>query len=604
VNRRSGLGSLNSPVASPIGGITESVSEDLDHQAAKSVMEGFSGVLTYHNDNQRIGANLYETILTPSNVNAVKFGKLYSLPLDGDVYAQPLYVPSVAIPGLGIRNVVYAATENNTVYALDADDPKGLILWSAHLGQASLESELPDGSCSIILPALGITGTPVIDPTTHTLYVVAYSFEHSRQEYRLHALDISTGDERRGSPVVISASVEGKGDGNRNDEIIFDPSLQLQRTGLALDAGSVYIAFGSNCDYGDFHGWLLAYDASTLREKAAFISTPNKSRGGIWQAGAAPGVDSLGHVYLSTGDGTFDAESGGADYGDTFLKLGLSSDDRLAVLDYFTPHDQERMDDLNEDLGSSGSVLLPDQPGPHPHLLVSGAKSGTIYVIDRDSMGHFRRDEDPIVQTLPAALPKIDSTAAYWEGVSGRWVYINGVGGPLQQYPVTDGRLSSAPVFQSEELFGYPGSTPSISANGKSNGIVWVVGIAKPDTRTVVYAYLHRLRVAFHDLVHEPRLFFRKILERIELLFHSPSIFWGSLKKILPRRTPDSLDRPAILRAYDATDVSKLLYDSSEAPENRDRADGPVKFVVPTIANGKVYFGTQDHLDVYGLLTK
>jgi hypothetical protein len=574
-------------------------------RSSSSKVDEFSGVLTYHNGNARIGVNPYETILTPSNVNAGGFGKLFTVHLDGDVYAQPLYVPKVAVPSRGIHNTVYVATENNTLYAIDADDPKGLILWSAHLGQALSFKDVAKGFCTVIAPVLGITGTPVIEASTHTLYVVARTFENSRQEYQLHALDISTGEERPGSPVVISASLPGTGDGSRNGKIIFDPNQQLQRTGLALVAGKVHIGFGSNCDYGNYHGWLLAYDASTLRQTAAIVTTPNASRGGIWQSGAAPGADEEGNLFIVTGDGTFDAKSGGTDYGDTFLKLSLHPDDRWEVLDYFTPFDQRRMDDLNDDLGSSGTVLLPDQPGSHPHLLVSAAKSGTIYVLDRDNMGHFRGENDAqTVQTLRGALPKIDSTAAYWEGTQGRWVYISGVGGPLQQYSLNDGKLSSRPEFQSEELFGYPGSTPSVSAAGKSNGIVWVVGTTVPDNRTVVRAYLHRFRVNIYSLVHEPRIFFHKLFVRFSLLFHSPSIFWGSLKKMLPKKTPEALDRPAILRAYDATNVSNLLYDSTEAPQNRDQADLPVKFVVPTIANGKVYFGTQGYLDVYGLLNK
>jgi outer membrane protein assembly factor BamB len=581
------------------------VSTGSPHGNAPPEAEGFSGVLTYHNDNARIGANLHETILTPSNVNAADFGKLFTVSLDGDVYAQPLYVPQVAVPLQGVHNIVYAATENNTVYALDADDPKGLILWRAHLGEPLRPDDLPGATCTVIVPTLGITGTPVIEASTHTLYVVSRTFEHSRHEYRLHALDISTGEERHGSPVVISPSVKGTGAGSRNGKILFEPTLQVQRLGLALIAGTVYVGFASNCDYGDYHGWLLAYDASTLTQIAAFVSTPNALRGGMWEAGDAPGVDRDGNVYIVTGDGTFDAERGGSDYGDTFLKLSLRPNDRWQVLDYFTPFDQERMDDLNEDLGSSGAVLLPDQPGPHSHLLVGGAKSGTIYVIDRDNMGRFRNEnDDQIVQTVRGALPRIVSTAAYWEGPQARWVYISGVGGPLQEYSVIDGKLSSPPVFQSEELLGYPGSTPSISANGKANGIVWVVGTAEPAERTVAKAYFHHFSLAFHSLVHEPRTFFHKILVRIKLLFHSPSIFWHSLKKLLPNPTPDSLDRPAILRAYDAANVSNLLYASTEAPQDRDRASLPVKFVVPTIANGKVYFGTQGHLEVYGLLNK
>jgi hypothetical protein len=583
----------------------ESTTVDSAKASTTPMGGGFSGVLTYHNDNARIGANLHETILTPSNVNAGNFGKLFTVRLDGDVFAQPLYVPKVAVPTQGIHNLVIVATENNTVYAIDADDPKGLILWSTHLEPALPFKDVPAGACTVIVPLIGITGTPVIEAATNTLYVVARTFEQSNHNFKLHALDIATGKDRPKSPVVISASAQGTGDGSRDGKLVFATTLQLQRPGLALSAGKLYVGFASNCDYGNYHGWLLAYDASTLRQTAAFLTTPNGARGGIWQSGAAPGVDEDGQLYIVSGDGTFNAESGGFDYGDAFLKLSPRPDGHLTILDYFTPFDQDRLNELNEDLGSSGTVLLPDQPGPHPHLLISADKSGTIYVVDRDNMGHFRRENnDQIVQTIRGALPKINSTAAYWEGTQGRWVYINGVGGPMQQYSVIEGRLSAHPVFQSEELFGYPGSTPSISADGKTNGIVWVVGTAEADTRRQVSAYFHHIGLAFRSLVHEPRAFFRKIVMRIKLLFHSRSVFWGSLKKLLPRRTPEVLDRPGILRAYDANDVGNLLYDSTEAPQNRDQADLPVKFVVPTIANGKVYFGAQSHLDVYGLLNK
>jgi outer membrane protein assembly factor BamB len=583
----------------------EFVSTGSPHGNPPPEAEGFSGVLTYHYNNALTGANLHETILTPSNVNAADFGKLFTVSLDGDVYAQPLYVPRVAVPLEGVHDIVYAATEHNTVYAIDADDPNGLILWSAHLGEPLRPDDLPGATCTVIVPTLGITGTPVIDAATHTLYVVSRTFENSRHEYRLHALDISTGEERHGSPVVISPSVQGTGAASRNGKITFEPTLQLQRLSLVLFAGKVYVGFGSNCDYGEYHGWLLAYDASTLAPIATFVSTPNALRGGIWEAGAAPAVDQDGNVYVVTGDGTFDGERGGSDYGDTVLKLSLRSDDRWQVLDYFTPFDQEQMDVINWDLGSSGAVLLPDQPGPHPHLLVTGTKGGAIYVVDRDNMGHFRREnDDQIVQALRGVLPRIVSTAAYWEGTQGSRVYISGVGGPLQEYSVIDGKLSSAPVFHSEELFGFPGPTPAISANDKANGIVWVVGTEEPSERSVVKAYFHHMGLAIHNLVHEPRTFFHNILVRIKLLFHSPSIFWHSLKKLLPNPTPDVRERPAILRAYDAGNVSNLLYSSTQAPLDRDRANLPVKFVVPTIANGKVYFGTQGHLEVYGLLNK
>lgn len=565
---------------------------------------GLEGMLTYHNDLSRTGENLQERLLTPANVNATSFGKLFTIPVDGNVYAQPLYAANVAVPHLGIHNVVYVATENDTVYAFDGDDPKGVILWSDHLGPALRASDLPD-VCSGIEPSIGITGTPVIDAVTRTLYVVALTFHNSVEEYWLHALDISTGGEKLGSPVTILASAQGTGRGSENGKITFQPGLQLQRPGLALAGGEVYIGFGSNCDIGDFHGWLLAYDASTLKQSGVFLSTPNGAHGGIWQSGAAPAVDSENNLFAVTGDGTFDVASGGPDYGDTFLKLRLERSGKWTVLDYFTPFDENELNELNEDLGSGGVVLLPDQSGPHPHLMVSGVKSGTVYVLDRDHLGRFNTtDNHQIVQSLPSALPRIYSTAAYWEGTNSRWIYFNGMGGPLQAYSVVSGILSAKPTSQAEELFGYPGATPAVSANGTENGIVWIVGTAAPGTRTAAHAYFHRLGLMLYKVTHQPKVFFQKILHRINVIIHRPSMIWAYIRTLRPNRTPEALDRPAILHAYDATDLTNLLYDSTEAPQNRDQADRPVKFVVPTIANGKVYFGTEDHLDVYGLLNK
>jgi hypothetical protein len=593
-----------------ISAATSTVSFEFDPKAAgdhaiTSSPGGFEGILTYHNNLSRTGQNLQERLLTPANVNAAQFGRLFTIPVDGNVYAQPLYMAKVAVPHLGFHNVVYVATENNTVYAFDADDPKGIVLWSNQLGPALRASDLPSGTCAGIVPSIGITGTPVIDSVTKTLYVVALNYHNSVEEYWLHALDISTGAEKPGSPVPISTSVQGTGRGSENGKIHFQAALQLQRPGLALAGGEVYIGFGSNCDLGDYHGWLLAYDTTTLKQTGVFITTPRGAHGGIWQSGAAPAVDSNNNLFLETGDGTFDVPSGGSDYGDTFLRLRLEPNGKWAVQDYFTPFDENKLNELNEDLGSGGIILLPDQSGPHPHLLVGGAKSGTLYVLDRDHLGHFNAtDNHQIVQSLPSILPRIYSTAAFWESSNGQWVYINGMGGPVQAYSIVSGLLSAKPSSQTEELYGYPGATPAISANGTGNGIVWIVGSPEPDTRTAAQAYFHRLGLVFHKMTHEPRAFFRKVLHLIYVIFHHPSMLWAYVRTWLPNRAPEALDRPAVLRAYDAADLTNLLYDSSEAPQNRDQASRPVKFAVPVIANGKVYFGTEDHLDVYGLLNK
>lgn len=499
---------------------------------------GFAGVLMSRGDLARTAQNLNETILTPANVNSNAFGKKFANPVDGYVFAQPLYVPALPIPGHGNRNVVYVATENNSVYAFDADSA-GPPLWNVNLGVPAPLWTLP---CKDIQPTVGITSTPAIDLGSNTMYVVARTLKGRTNYYYLHALDIASGTEKFGGPVEISATVSGTAEGNHEGKITFDPLLQLQRPGLVLAGGSIYIAFGSDCDFGLFHGWLFAYDARTLAQKNLFIPTPDGEHGGIWQSGAAPAIDLDGNMYLVTGDGEFDANVGGQDYGDSILKLSLRAPS-LAPTDYFSPFNQRKLLDDNQDLGTGGVILLPDQPGVHPHLLLTAGKDGTIYLIDRNSLGHFKSSSDnQIVQSLQHKfVHRIHSSAAFWAGADQSWVYLGGVSDSLKAFALNDGKLSDSPTSQSEITFGYPGPTPTVSANGKLNGIVWALS-----------------------------------------------------------SNPGSPDQ--VLNAYDARDLGKLLYSSNQAANDRDKADRQVKFVVPTIANGKVYFGTRDHLDVYGLL--
>jgi hypothetical protein len=499
---------------------------------------GFSGVLVSRGDEMRTSDNLNESILTLANVNAATFGKLFANPVDGYVYAQPLYVPALTIPEHGNHNVVYVATENNSVYAFDGDQP-GPPLWNVNLGPPAPLWTLP---CKDIQPTVGITGTPVIDLASNTMYVVARTLKGRTNYYYLHALDIADGTEKFGGPVEISATASGTAEGSHEGKITFDPLLQLQRPGLVLAGGSIYVAFGSDCDFGLFHGWLFAYDARTLAQKNLFIPTPDGENGGIWQSGAAPAVDLDGNMYLVTGDGEFDAHVGGRDYGDAILKLPLAAP-TFAPTDYFSPFNQRKLLDDNQDLGTGGVILLPDQPGVHPHLLLTAGKDGTIYLVDRDDLGHFKSSSDSqIVQSLQHKfVHRIHSSAAFWAGSEKSWVYLGGVSDSLKAFALNDGKLSDSPTSQSETTFGYPGPTPAISANGKLNGIVWALS-----------------------------------------------------------SNPGSPDQ--VLNAYDARDLGKLLYSSNQAANNRDKADGQVKFVVPTIANGKVYFGTRDHLDAYGLL--
>jgi hypothetical protein len=494
----------------------------------------FDGVFTYRYDDSGTGQNRSETFLTPKNVNAQMFGKLFAAPVDGYVYAQPLYVPNISVQGQNAHNVVYAATEHDTVFAFDADS--GAELFRKNLGTAVPEKALP---CRDMGPEIGITGTPVIDPETKTLYVVAKVYENGASSFRLHAVDIASGNERPGSPSSISAIVAGHGGGGRNGNVTFDATSQLQRPGLRIVNGQVVIAFGSLCDRGAFHGWVFLYDVSTLKQLAAFLTTPDGHHGGIWQAGAAPAVDSAGNVYVISGDGEFDPNEQHANFGDTILKLRSNGAGALAPSDYFTPYDQRDMDVENGDLGSSGPILLPDQPGQYSHLLFAAAKNGAIYLLDRDNMGHFQQTSNSqIVQYLPHLfVNKVHASASYWRNTTGEWVYISSIEGKLQALPLSHGRLSASPTSETTMTFTYPGVTPVISSHGNDDGIVWA-------------------------------------LENYS----------------------------GVLRAFCATDLSKELYNSTQAANGRDRSEHGLQFYVPTVADGKVYFGSRGHLYAYGLL--
>ena len=364
-------------------------------------------VLTQRYDAARSGVNANETILTPSSATTNNFGKLFSLPVDGYVYAQPLYVPNVLIPGQGAHNVVYIATEHDSVYAYDAD---GLVLppfWKVNFTNPPNVTTVPlsanaDPGATDLVPEVGITSTPVIDPSTGTLYVVAKTQEVSGSTtnfvYRLHALDITTGNERSGSPVVIQGQVQGTGNPNSNGFLVFSPLYTLQRPGLALVNNAVFIAFSSWADDGIWHGWIFGYDKSSLSQVAAFSVTPNGSegRGGIWMSGAGLAADANGYLYFSTGNGAFDGIS---NFGNSYLKLATPG---LTVVDYFTPYNQQSLDDSNLDVASGGVLLLPDSAGTanHPHIMIGCGKNGAIYVLDRD-IRHFNSAGDTqIIQEL------------------------------------------------------------------------------------------------------------------------------------------------------------------------------------------------------------
>lgn len=497
-------------------------------------------VTTYRNDLNRTGSNTRETILTPANVNEASFGKLFSQPVDGQVYTQPLYLPSVNIPGKGIHNVVFLATEHDSVYAFDADSAAGANaapLWHVNFidsstGETTLNVTDVLG-CLSIEPELGITGTPVIDPSTGTLYVVASTSLRGEFIHRLHALDIATGAERPGSPVVIEASVPGTGDGFSQVTVPFHPYLYKNRAGLLLLNGVVYTAWASHCDAGSYHGWLIGYDASDLHQTAVFNDSPNSWQSSIWMGGAAPAADTEGNIYLISGNGFFDGDSNGADFGDTFLKLSSAG---LALVDYFTPFNQRSLDLGDIDLGSSGPLLLPDQAGStlHPHLMAGAGKEGRIYLLDRDQMGRFNSGGDSqIVQSITGAIGPLYGGATYFN----RTLFFAAANDSLKSFAISDGHLLPAPTSQSSAIFGEMGAVPTVSADGVRNAIVWVV---------------------------EP-------------------------------------NAGGTLHAYDARNLARELYNSQMNP-GRDALGSFVRFSLVTVARGKAYVPTENSLAVFGLL--
>jgi hypothetical protein len=384
-------------------------------------------------------------------------------------------------------------------------------------------------------------GTPVIDTASGTLYVVARTKESGKYYQKLHALDITSGAEKFGGPVVIQATVSGTGTGSSGGTIAFDPLIQNQRSALLFQNGLVYIAWGSHCDKGNYHGWLMAYDHKTLAQKAVWITTPNGNEGAIWQSGAGPAGD-LSNVYFATGNGSVDVNTGGTDYGQSLVKLGPPSNGTLPVVDYFTPYDGPNLNDGDLDIGSGGLMLLPDQKGPHKHLLVQGDKVGNIYLVDRDNMGHYNaQNNNQIVQYLISDGLGMWNSPTWWNN----HIYFGPKNDTIKafNFNTATGLMTTTPTSQTSKTFGYPGTTTSISANHTSNAILWALDNS-------------------------------------------------SFKNT----------KGAVLHAYDATNLANELYNSNQNA-TRDNPGGAVKFTVPTVANGKVYVGTQTKLTVYGLLS-
>ena len=503
-------------------------------------------VTTYQYDNNRSGANTHETILTPSNVNSQHFGRLNTFSVTGYVYAQPLYVPNLNINGTA-HNVLFIASEHDQLYAFDVNS--GLQLWQTSFLKAVSPFitvstvSASDVSCNDLTPEIGITSAPVINTATNTMYVMVETKEVNSQTHvtnfyhRLHAVDIRTGLDQV-SPRTVIAVARGTGTGSLGGVISFNSLLANQRAALLQADGQVFVAWSSHCDLGNYHGWLMSFNQTTLAPSGVFIDTPNGYEGGYWGSGSGPAADANGSIYAPTGNGYFDANSGGTDFGDSVLRLTWSSSG-LAVADYFTPSDQEELDETDSDVASSGLILLPDQTGPYPHLLIQVGKEGTIDLINRDNMGHWHQNnDDQIVQSLVRVIGGVFGGEAFWNNNA----YFNGYDDHLKVFsfnPQTE-LLSTTPTSQSPEQFHFPPATPVISANGTSNGIAWIIeGDTYPST--------------------------------------------------------------AVLRAYNATNLGSELYNSGQDP-SRDQGPLAVKFTGPTVADGHVFVGGQNQVMMYGLL--
>ena len=565
--------SFNSAAA---GVFTITATSKADGSKSASITVGvtdLAGVTTYHNNLSRDGSNTQEYALTAANVTTNSFGKLFSCAVDGAIYAQPLWVPSLIIGG-GTHNVVFVATTHDSVYAFDADTGPCVTYWhKTLLGAGETFVNFNDVNTGDIQPDIGITGTPVIDLSSKTLFVVSKSEDMGTAcipstacHQRLHGLSLIDGSEKFGGPATIDASitVPGTGDGSSAGVLPFNPLTENQRPGLALVNGVVYVSWASHGDNDPYHGWVMGFSAGNLAVApvAVWNSTPNlvagfsQSRGGIWMSGGAPAADSSNNLYLLTGNGSFD---GGSNFGDSTVKLSTASG--LTVAGYFTPDNQQNLNIGDTDHGSGGAAILIDQPsGPVQHLLIGGGKDQILYLVNRDSLGGFDVAQNHVVQALNIGQ-SIFATSAFWNN----GLYIAGSGGQLMQFtfnPAT-GTFVIAPAHSSPGSFGFPGMTPSVSSTGaSSNGIVWGLDNHQYCTQ------------------------------------QAPSC------------------GPAVLHAYDATNVSTELWNSSQAAANRDQSGNAVKFTVPTVANGKVYVGTRGNntggasnttnipgeLDVYGLL--
>ena len=489
-------------------------------------------VLTANYDNNRTNSNPNETILTQENVNTSNFGKIGYFPVDGEIYAQPLYVSGVQITGQGMHNVVYVASMHNSLYAIDADQPGSTTpLWQVNFGTSVSSTIL---NFTDILPEVGILSTPVIDLTRQIIYVVSDTLEGGTPVFRLHALSLANGQEMLGGPVIISATVKGNGAGsNGKGSLSFDPSVHLQRPGLALVNGLVYLAFGSRGDLDDWHGWLMSYNASTLQQVAVTCLSPNGYGASIWGSGRAPAFDSAGNIYVSTGNGSYD---GTVNFGESILKL---SGKDLTLLDWYTPNTYEELTDTDSDLGSSGIILIPGS-----NQLVTAGKSGDLFVVERDSMGHLGPKNTSTVQNVQANKLGTWNTAL-WTGSSGPIVYVQELLTELKAFQITNGHINTAAVSQ-----------------------------ASPENRTLFAG------IAISGDASNP----------------NQAIVWWTTGNL------NASQLPGTLHALNAANLSNELWNSDMVAT--DAMGRYAKFVPPTVANGRVYVPTFSHeLSIYGLLS-
>ena len=496
-------------------------------------------VLTYHNDNARTGQALHETMLTPANVNSGQFGRLFTIPVDGKVDAQPLYVSNV-----NGHNLLIVATEHDSVFAFDADS--GAMIWQVSMLQAG-ETTSDDHGCNQVTPEIGVTATPVIDRNAGahgTVFVVAMSKSGGQYFQRLHALDLTSGAEQFGGPRNIQATFPGTGDNSSGGNVVFAPGQYKERPGLLLINGTIYTSWASHCDIRPYTGWIMGYDETSLNQVNVINLTPNGSDGSFWNSGAGPAADGNGNIFALEANGTFDTTltaqgfPSSNDFGNSFLKISTANR-QLAVADFFTPFNVLAENSVDQDLGAGGALVLPDlmdASGRTRHLAVGAGKDALIYVVDRDNMGKFNpANNSAAYQAIGGALGgAVFAMPAYFNGT----IYYGAVGDNLKAFPIANALVATAPSSQSGNAFPFPGTTPSISANGASNGIVW----AAENGNT------------------------------------------------------------AVLHAFDATNLSHELYNSNQAG-GRDQFGAGNKFITPTVANGKVYVGTTNGVGVFGLLS-